>query len=70
MHFSTLKTASQIEQNDLKTRKIANILGTAGHIAKSSNFQPKTLLLSVPQGMNINFKIYRKKSFVQDRTLC
>jgi len=44
---------------NVRTEKIANILETAGNIAKSSNSQPLTLLLGVLQRMIIVFKSYR-----------
>jgi len=43
MHFSTLKTALKIDHKMQKTRKIANILETAGNIAKSSKFHSQAL---------------------------
>jgi len=45
-----------------KNTKNANILDTAVNIAKSSKFQPKTILLAV-QIMIIGFKLYQKKYF-------
>jgi len=55
--FSTLKNKR------VKTRKIPNILKTAGNIAKSSTFQAKALLLGVLHGVIFGFKFYRKKYF-------
>jgi len=48
MHFFYLKTALKLNKN-VKTRKIANFLETAGKITKFSKFQPQALLLHVLQ---------------------
>jgi len=40
MLFFYLKNSVENSTNNVKTQKIANILETAGHIAKSSSFQP------------------------------
>jgi len=52
--FSTLKSALKVK--DVKTRKIANVLKTAGNISKSSKGQSKEQLLGVLRGMVIGFK--------------
>jgi len=47
---------------NVKTRKIANVLKTAGNIAKYLKFQPKAPLLGALQGMIIGFEVCRKKT--------
>jgi len=67
--FYTLETAVKIEPKRKNKKNCQYILTTAGNIAKSSKFQPQTLLLGVPQGMIIGLKFYRKKCFVRNCTL-
>jgi len=44
----------------LKKREIADIIKTAGNIAKSSKFQSQALLLGVLQGMIIGLILHQK----------
>jgi len=59
MHFFYLTDSVKNWTKNIKTRKIANTLKTAGKIAKSSKFQSKALLLGVLQGKIINFKLHQ-----------
>ena len=58
--FFCLKNCVKNWTKNVKTRKIANILETAGSIAKSSKFQFWALLSGVLQGKITGLKIYRK----------
>jgi len=45
--FTTLKIALKLNKKNVKTRRIANILETAGNIATYSKFEQQTPLLGV-----------------------
>jgi len=66
MHFFFLNRRQKLNKNCKNTIcLVANILETAGNIAKSSQFH---VLLSVGLGMIIGLKLYRKKYFYSKLT--